>query len=286
MKQRIKRIFLTLFICFNVFLLMPASARAEIKDEERAAVQQMAEQNLQAIVSFDDATIEQYILQFETQGNVVLSNGLKSWLALKKEAGAFVDSKEISVRETEEGLIAEVKITCENRDAVLNIGFDRKTGSVIQMSFYKTETLSEKLKDAAFNLLIGMGTVFLVLIFIAFIISRFKVINDWVNAKERRKKEEADYLAEQVAAKRMPAVSRDVSKRISPERVRSAVIPNGTTVEKLPCAADAVGSFNETDPQLIAVLTAAIMAGAGEDSGPDGLIVRSVRRVSLRTSGR
>lgn len=307
MIQKIKRIFLAALLCMSFGLLLPTAAYAEATQQELAAVQQMAEQNLQAIAGFDDRTLQQYIDQFDAQKSTTLASGLRSWQALKQEIGGFVSLDETNLRESEEGYLAEMQISCETqRTATVVIGFDRTTGNITQLSFNKNETLQEKLTSAALNLLVGMGTVFLVLIFIAFLISRFKYINQWVTAKEAREREEKEYAAQLAAVKKLPGSAKDVSKRISPEAVRAAVIPADASVELIEADAEpegfaegksdpdaqtvavltaAVAAAQESDPQLIAVITAAIMAAqcaAGEDPGPDGLVVRSIRRTSGR----
>ena len=295
MRQNIKRIFLTLLICFGAMLSLSRPVLAATGEEEQAAIQRIAEQNLQAIVQFDDATLERYIAQFETEHNTALLEGLRSWQHLKELAGDFVAMDHAEVRALKDSYVAQLSFHCEKRDATMTGRFNRADGSILQMSFDKVETLSEKMKDAGFNLLIGMGTVFLVLIFIAFIISRFKLINDMVKAGEERKKE-AEHARLQAEAQPMPAVAHNVSERISPEQVRAAVIPEGTSVEALVLPGEQIGLSDETlavlaaaaveaegfDSQLIAVLTAAVMAAQGEDAGPDGLVVRSIRRISRR----
>ena len=97
-------------------------------------------------------------------------------------------------------------------------------------------------KKAALNTLIGMGSVFAVLILLAFIISLFK----YVSVFENRGKAKKD-VAEKAAA---PA----------PAPVAPAA----------PAPAD--------DLQLIAVITAAIAAAEGTST--DGFVVRSIKRRS------
>ena len=100
--------------------------------------------------------------------------------------------------------------------------------------------LGEKFANAGMNTLMGMGIVFLVLILISVIISAFSVIN----RAETKSKEKKAGPAE------------------SPEPV--PVLP-----EPEP---------EEDDTELIAVIAAAIAAYEG--SSPDGIVVRSIRRVS------
>lgn len=305
MIQKIRKIFLAALLCLSTVLLFPSSSYAAASAAELSAVQQNAEDNLKAVVELDDVTLQKYIEQFNAQNYTTLASGLQSWLDLKSEIGGFVSIDSTEVEESEDGYLVIMQISCAGqRTATVHIEFQKKDGSISRISFDKNETLQEKLVSAGLNLLIGMGTVFIVLIFIAFLISRFKYINRWVTAKEEEEKEEKAYQAAVAAAKKLPGSATDVSKRISPEAVRAAMIPAGTKAELIAGDAEnglqdetaedaqmvavlaaAVAAAQEPDPQLIAVITAAVMAiqaEQGEDPGPDGLVVRSIRRVSVR----
>ena len=100
----------------------------------------------------------------------------------------------------------------------------------------------DRMARAGMNTLMGMGTVFVVLIFIAFLISRFKYISrleDWFRKRK---------------AKNEPAVTE--------------------TVAEEPAADEEI---DETDDlALVAVITAALAASL--ETSPDKLIVRSIRR--------
>lgn len=103
-------------------------------------------------------------------------------------------------------------------------------------------TVAENMLRAVMNTLLGMGTVFLVLIFISLMISCFKFINIFENrikAGKVSETEEASVASEAAAAE-----------------------------EEMPA----------DDLELAAVITAAVAAAAG--SSTDGLVVRSIRRAS------
>lgn len=101
------------------------------------------------------------------------------------------------------------------------------------------------MEQAAMNMVMGMGTVFIVLIFISFLISCFKYINRFEEKmKNKGKKEDPEPLA---AAEPAPA----------------AVV-------------QAAEENLADDLELVAVITAAIAASTG--TSPSGLVVRSIRR--------
>lgn len=111
-------------------------------------------------------------------------------------------------------------------------------------------SMAELMKEAGMNTIMGMGIVFLVLIFICFVISLFK------------------YLPGSGAQKQKP------------EAKESPV----ATPASVPVAVQAVSNENlVNDKELVAVITAAIMAANGSGSAitsSDQLIVRSIKRVS------
>lgn len=104
------------------------------------------------------------------------------------------------------------------------------------------------LTTATVYTIIGIGTVFLVLIFISLLISCFKYIHAWEEGKKKA-------AAPASAPKAAPAVK--------------------------PAAAPAVtGPDLSDDAELVAVMTAAIAAYEGS-AVSNGLVVRSIRRVGL-----
>ena len=105
--------------------------------------------------------------------------------------------------------------------------------------------LGKKLGNAGLNTLMGMGVVFLVLILISFVISAFGL----VNKAEQRKKAN------------VPAAPAPVPAAPAPVEEESE--------EDL-----------TDDLELVAVIAAAI--AASENTSPDGLVVRSIRKVSSR----
>lgn len=110
---------------------------------------------------------------------------------------------------------------------------------------FLTVSSATSMSEAVANTLMGMSIVFLVLIFIALIISLFKYISKFQEM---------------------------FSKKTVEEPVKQPVAP----VEKAPAPADNLMN----DAQLVAVITAAIHAAAASNGAvsKDTLVVRSIRR--------
>lgn len=108
----------------------------------------------------------------------------------------------------------------------------------------------EMMKQAAGNTVIGMGTVFCVLIFISFIISLFKFL---------------------------PAL---FAKKPKIEEAKPAAPAAPAPAAKTPAAPVAKSNDLMNDAELVAVITAAIYAASGSNfaESKDKLVVRSIRR--------
>lgn len=109
--------------------------------------------------------------------------------------------------------------------------------------------------EALMNTGIGMGTVFLVLILISFIIYLLKFVPMLLSGKKKEEKK---------AVQDAPAA------------------PVEKTVKKEEAPADVPAAAPADDAQLVAVIAAAIAASMEEETGvpvaPDGLVIRSIKK--------
>ena len=134
---------------------------------------------------------------------------------------------------------------------------DEDLNKVETISFSPVYTTGEKMAKAGMNTLMGMGVVFVVLIFISWLISMFKYINVF----------EAKMKAKKAAAAPAPAAA--------PQAAPAAPAP-------APAAAPAEEENLTDDTELVSVITAAIAAYEGKETVDNGLVVRSIKRVSNR----
>lgn len=115
------------------------------------------------------------------------------------------------------------------------------------------------LKTATVYTVIGIGTVFLVLIFISILISCFKYIHAWEESKKKA------------------AAPAPIPKAAAPAPTPKAAAP---AVKPVAAAPAVTGPDLSDDAELVAVMTAAIAAYEGSATS-NGLVVRSIRRVGL-----
>ena len=164
--------------------------------------------------------------------------------------GTYKDYGKIKVTENEDGTIdATSMLHFENKDLkmIMHISlFDTLGPQATSVEFSLPDTaensIGAKMASAGANTLMGMGTVFVVLIFISLIISCFKVIPKITEARANKNKK----------------------ANITTEEGKSETVSANETVD----ASD--------DLELIAVIASAI--AASENTSTDSFVVRSIRR--------
>lgn len=175
---------------------------------------------------------------------------MNSWADASEEFGSYVSvlSDETEVVITEDKADVKVKIQGDRaykenkqRTATVEVVITEKGYDSISVS--TDYDMSELMTKAALNTLLGMGTVFAVLILISLLISCFNLI---------------------------PKIQEKFRKK--PEQTESVPAP----VKTEPAAAAAVSEETD-DTELIAVIAAAIAASEGAVSA-DGYVVRSIIR--------
>lgn len=164
---------------------------------------------------------------------------MEAWKAGVKECGEFIEHGAYELEETNEGAMLKSEITCTERAGNIEFAFDEKM-NMESITINAEYSLSEILTKAGLNTLLGMGTVFVVLIFISFIISLFKYI---------------------------PAIEEKFKKKKAPEAA-----PAPAAVAAAPAEEVSVSD----DSELVAAIAAAIAEYEGTST--DGFVVRSIKR--------
>lgn len=190
---------------------------------------------------------ETYVAQVEYSGadGQVYLNAFDSWTKALPDLGEFMgvgdmisNTMELDVLgNPKEGTI-QMEILGSEHDAVMDIIIER--GEISAITTNVDYSFGESMKKAGLNTLLGMGTVFIVLILISLIISAFNLIPK----------------IQAMFAKKETPVEKAVNQAVS------------QIVEKEEELSD--------DLELVAVISAAIAAYEGTSS--DGFVVRSIRK--------
>ena len=216
-------------------------AADQVSDSVKSTLVTTAEGLTDAIIGLKDADIENYM---NTGDNFTIS-AMQSWQTSKEELGAKKDSNgETTVILKDEQYTVTVPVKFEKADANFVYVFDTQ-GTPVSMSVDVQYGMGKTLQRAGLNTLMGIGTVFVMLVLLSLLISLFRFIPN----------PEAKKAAEAKAAK-------------AAKEAEAAAI----------AAAPAQAEENLADDgELVAVIAAAIAAAEGTTT--DGFVVRSIRKV-------
>ena len=171
----------------------------------------------------------------------VMGPALASYEAAAVDLGDYQSITSCTFTEDEEGIIINAVIQGSVRPGTVELIFDDEinfTSGTVNVTY----TFGETMTKAGLNTLMGMGTVFAVLILIALLISSFNLIPK-VQAAFSKKEKKVETAADNAVAQ---------------------IVENE--------------AVQEDDLELIAVIAAAIAASEGTASA-DGYVVRSIRRI-------
>ncbi len=253
MKDRLKRFILTLSLLAAMLSIAGCAQQSgtSMTPEEEASMGYMAETMFQQVISMPDESINELIAQYSEQQDTVMVNGLNAWLSSEEDLGEYIGVSGTTVTKDSDGYSALVLAEFELRDLEFTLGMNERQTKITNLSFSPVYTTGELLMEGLGNLIIGMGVVFVVLIFLAWVISLFKYVHVFAERAENAKEQKASEEKEE------PVVT---------------VLP----------AQPAVASGSQDD-EMAAVIAAAIAAyeadtGRHYDELMNGITVRKIRR--------
>lgn len=203
----------------------------------------MSEQEAEALGKQIVEGVNQYVVyQAQDQAaNQVEADAIANWEAALPDMGNYEEIISVESDLEEEDGVIDVTVKGSERNAIVEIVIEK--GYVTSISTNVMYTLGENMEKAALNTLLGMGTVFIVLILISLIIYCFAFI---------------------------PKIQAKFTKKPKKEEIKTKAVDNtiAQIIEKEELA---------DDLELVAVISAAIAASEGAAS-TDGFVVRSIRR--------
>jgi len=207
-------------------------------------ISSLSKEQIQKLIDTPNIQISQ-----TTEEAVVYKGFYKTWLSIISELGSYMEFKDFEYSVDKHDVFGKMTLVFEKGNAEFIMTANEESMNVTGIQLTQNQTLGEKIKNAGLNTLMGMGTVFIVLIFIAFLISLFKYINKaetyFANRKLNKKSQDIEVI--------------DTSKA----PVVLDIIP------------EAASEVEET--KLVAVITAAVAASL--NTSTDKLVVRSIRRM-------
>ena len=249
MRRKISLVFcvLAVMLCFTAC----GSEKEAVKYDE-ATLEQATEFLIEYCSTADEATVEQWKSLTEFQLELQLSqsglpftsesflSAFDSWDQAINECGDYINHGDYAIEETKDGILVSTEAQFKDRDATIEFIFNEDS-YLDSMTISAEYTTGEILEKAGLNTILGMGTVFIVLIFISLLISLFKFI---------------------------PAIEKAFKKK-NVEQGKENVIGEDTVIAE---------ASQTDDLELVAVISAAIAAAEGTTT--DRFVVRSIKRRS------
>jgi sodium pump decarboxylase gamma subunit len=239
MKEKLSLILCLVAMAFGLTACGTDSANTEYYGTTYEELQSASENNIATLAALSDEEYEYYI----SYGSDLTATLVSSWREATADLGAYEGMGEFTVSKAQTTVTTEQTVYFEKRDVILTFVYEYSyEDEQLELEDANADlvyTMGEKMSKAGLNTLMGMGTVFCVLILISLVIYCFR----FISAAQNRSKANAPEAPKQSAA---------------------------------PAAAPAVQPKLTDDSELVAAIMAAIAASTGQSE--DSFIVRSIVR--------
>ena len=217
-----------------------AFAADEVTDDEVANYKSAAETLISQIAGFSDEEIQTYL----AQNDAFTTATMESWKGVKDELGAY--SSIVSQDVEKDGDVVTISTVAQFEKAKADVVLMLDLGQQMytSMTYSVQYSLAANMQRAGMNTLMGIGIVFLMLVFLSFVIGLFKYIEKFQNVGKKKAAEEAPKAEEAPA----PAIAQS----------------------------EAADEDFADDLELVAVISAAI--AAYENTSGDSFVVRSIKK--------
>lgn len=217
-----------------------AFAADTVTEDEAANYKSAAETLISQIAGFSDEEIENYL----AQDDAFTTATMESWKSVKDELGAY--SSIVSQDVEKDGDVVTISTVAQFEKAKADVVLMLDLGQQMytSMTYSVQYSLAANMQRAGMNTLMGIGIVFLMLVFLSFVIGLFKYIEKFQNVGKKKATEEAPKAEEAPA----PAIAQS----------------------------EVADEDFADDLELVAVISAAI--AAYENTSGDSFVVRSIKK--------
>lgn len=312
-KKRLLLIVSMLAVTFALAGCTSSDKKVEFKYDEKTLVQTVKDQAQQYMSMASVDEIYNYAVDEEASSGSDESvvDAIKVFATLNKDYGDFVKfTSDYDIEEVDDKVAVSVYAQCTEKEAIVKATFvdnsvvynfqkynimnqnqnqyseeqvDELLTSngiypykISEFEVAANQTMADKMKDAGANTVIGMGIVFIALIFISFIISLLKYVPALFD-KETRAKKKAE------KAKKLAEANADASVSEADDNAKTDSVPAPAGIVDI--VNTATGESVMNDSELVAVISAAVMAAQGGKSrvrvnypSNDKLVVRPRKR--------
>lgn len=196
--------------CLAAFLLVFgfvfSSFAAEAEPEAAAALEEYAGSLISEMASLSDEQLTSSASYYAEYGDTMYPALLGGFMEARSRFGAYVSTGNTIVSQDDEGnYLSKTEVVFENGKGSLNIGISADFSEMTSLTFTEaadeeSKSIGSLMKEASVNLVVGMGTVFAVLIFLCWIISLFKYIHK-AEEKIKAKKDKPELKPEVIVTK-------------------------------------------------------------------------------------
>lgn len=216
-------------------------SRSELKSTQQSYADQLQALSADELKQYAQAYSQQAKENKDDTDSAMKGTLLQNWMDVTPKVGDFIKYTDFTVDVAGKTVTCTLNMDFSKRDARMVFVYNKTTMKPTAMNFEPVYTKAETMGKAALNVLMGMITVFCVLIIISVFIYAFRII---------------PYIQKKLEG-----------------------TPSAPTVDSTPVAAPATASVKEDltdDLELVAIITAAIAAGTGAST--DSFVVRSIKR--------
>lgn len=192
-----KKISLLLLAIICIFTIVGCGAQEEDSSYDETYLIAVSQTMVDNFGAMADSDFEYFLVLSDTDLDDVMTSAslpitgenfrtmMTAWQGAVEECGTFVSCEDYDMEISSDGATMTVEAEFSEREAEIEFIFDEELNldTIVVNPDY---TIGEILTKAGLNTVLGMGTVFSVLIFIAFIISLFKYI-PMIEAKFKKK---------------------------------------------------------------------------------------------------
>ena len=188
-------------IVLMMFAALSVTAIGCAKDEGPLPISEMARAQAEGIVSgisntddassaelhaMEEADVKAFFKDYgySIEGKTFL-NGLDGWLGLKEEFGQLQSISEPQMSSDKDSVTALLIVNDSTRDGKITVIMD-KNNKITSITTSADYTVGENMEKAGLNTVMGIGTVFVILILISILISCFSIIPKLEEVFERK----------------------------------------------------------------------------------------------------
>lgn len=189
---------LTAVVCAASITFSGASlvlADGEIDDQTKTTIETTAEGLTETIIPLTDKQIEAYM----ESGDDFTESAMTAWNGAKEELGDMKETGSVEIEYSNDEYTATVPVTFEKENAEFIYVFDKNL-TPTSLSVDVKYSFATTMKNAALNTVMGLGTVFVILIMLIFLISLFQFIPGSGAQEAKAKKKTAAPTPATVAA--------------------------------------------------------------------------------------